>query len=250
MLQRSTDCPARTAALFVLQLHADPLSLFSLLPEELVKLHICNRVYRTRNERVWKRQPEHPVFALLAAGGSVSAPVDREVASSRDRHGRTPLMVALTLGKQAAAVTLARYTPPSSLNIRESCGRQWTALHYAATSDSFLEVAALLLRRGANATLLDSAGFTPEILALNKGAHKAHKALLGHVVSELSFSLDLFPLYRPAFKSESVSLLLVLARMCVRMPKDVKRLVLGQLYTMHLKEQRAAAASPFRAKRA
>ena len=104
------------------------------------------------------------------------------LASNVNNHGETPLVVALRMGRQRSAWVCLQWMNErlsfqrkrEILTLRDTAGRQSTALHHAARKGMFALVCELV-RMGAEPKSEDGFGHYPETLAIN---HK-HKSTAG-----------------------------------------------------------------------
>lgn len=150
----------------------------------------------------------------------------------RNAHGLTPLMYAITLGNTGVAQVCLRRISPKCVDIRDQCGRQSTALHLAAARGDIVLILALL-HRGADPTLMDNNGLTPAVIAKNHNKETAFGVLTNQRKPILPFSLYNFFSFVEPMKKETQLLLLCLARLKIRLPRDCKALVLKKLYDKH-----------------
>src|SRR5215471_12473345 len=74
-----------------------------------------------------------------------------------DEDGATLLIVAA----QQECVECARHLLAYGANVNARCDSGWTALHYAADTDSGVEMVLLLLQHGAIIDAVDKDGNTP-----------------------------------------------------------------------------------------
>lgn len=208
------------------------------LPKDLIVV-ICRLVWETRKDvKVWKA--DAPIFAAISAGLAHEVErmleEDRSLANVRNIHGLTPLMHCIIRNQKGLAQLCLRKMAVKNLDVRDTCGRQSTALHLAAKSGD-LAIIVGLLHRGADPTLMDNNGLTPCVYAKNCNQDAAFDILTNQRKPVLAFSLDHVFSFGATFNRETRTLLLCLKRMRMHIPKDVKGAILQRLYDCHFKSK-------------
>jgi hypothetical protein len=119
----------------------------------------------------------HVVDFLLSSGA------DTELT---DERGTTSLMQASSLGQRTIVGALLA----SDANVNATCSKGNTALHYAVFGNH-VDCVHQLLESGADMTIRNSDGMTPDILAARLGYISVQDAIYDYVLDALSNSKDL-----------------------------------------------------------
>jgi len=93
--------------------------------------------------------------------------LERGVESS-DGVGATSLMVAA----QQKQDTIAQYLLENGANAKAQSKARWTALHYATAQGASQDLVRMLLAHGADKTVINALGQTPEQCARERGNHE------------------------------------------------------------------------------